>query len=153
MGRQAKEEEMKVLLFAAAVCGAAATLSPEQLDEIALDALHSEEYEVSFLETVSDEKGGRCPVGRVGCPMCYDIVDSFNGEVEIPEHNEAVEHYCDHYINNRWKMSYEMLTGNQLDPVKEKIRCVSVSAGVKEQFVQGCPRGNCAATSACSAFC
>merc|ERR1712070_531951 len=148
-----RERMMKLVVFAALICGAVATLSPEQLDEIAFSALHSEEIDTSFLETVSDEKGGRCPVGRVGCPMCYDIVDRFNQDVEIPEHNEAFEHFCDGYINKRWKASYEMLTGGQLDPMKEKIRCVSVSAGVKERFVQGCPRGNCAASSACSAFC
>lgn len=144
---------MKAAIFLAIMCGAAATLTPAQLDEIAFSALHSEEMDVSFLETLADEKGGRCPVGRVGCPMCYDIVDRFNQDVEIPEHNEAFEHFCDGYINKRWKASYEMLTGGQLDPMKEKIRCVSVSAGVKERFVQGCPRGNCAASSACSAFC
>merc|ERR1712146_479465 len=89
--------------------------------------LHSETFESSFLEVMSDEKGARCPVGRVGCPMCYDIVDRFNSDVEIPEHSEAFEHFCDGYINERWKASYEMLTGGQLDPMKEKIRCVSVS--------------------------
>merc|ERR1711988_1672157 len=136
MGSTQASMMMKFAIFAVMVCGAAATLSPEQLDEIAFSALHSEEYETSFLETLSDEKGGRCPVGRVGCPMCYDIVDRFNQDVEIPEHNEAFEHFCDGYINKRWKASYEMLTGGQLDPMKEKIRCVSVSAGVKERFVQ-----------------
>merc|ERR1712176_743181 len=145
-----KGEMMKGAIFLMIVCGAAATLTPAQLDEIAINAIHSEEIDNSFLEIASDEKGGR---GPVGCPMCYDIVDRFNQDVEIPEHNEAFEHFCDGYINKRWKASYEMLTGGQLDPMKERIRCVSVSAGVKERFVQGCPRGNCAAASACSAFC
>merc|ERR1711991_805374 len=139
---------MKFVVIAAIICGVSATLSHEQLDEIAFNARHSETFESSFLEVMSDEKGARCPVGRVGCPMCYDIVDRFNSDVEIPEHSEAFEHFCDGYINKRWKASYEMLTGGQLDPMKEKIRCVSVSAGVKERFQQGCPHGNCAAPSA-----
>jgi hypothetical protein len=51
-----------------------------------------------------------------------DIVDRFNSQVEVPEHNEAFEHFCDGYINKHWKASYEMLTGAAVDPLKEKIR-------------------------------
>merc|ERR1711862_168081 len=140
----------RALCFVAALALATATLSPEQLDEIAFSALMTETFE---MESLSSLDNGKCPVGRVGCPMCYDIVDRFNSQVEVPEHNEAFEHFCDGYINKHWKASYEMLTGGPIDPMKEKIRCVSVSAGVKERFQQGCPPGNCAPASACSAFC
>merc|ERR1712072_1297852 len=70
----------------------------------------------------------QCPMGKVGCPLCYEVVE-------------------------RWKAHYQTLTGKLYDELKEKTRCVAVSAGVKEMVHQGCSLPTCNPEMACAAFC
>ena len=57
----------RVALFACVLALSAATLSPDQLDDIAFSALMTETFEMESLAMLDS---GKCPVGRVGCPMC-----------------------------------------------------------------------------------
>merc|ERR1712178_107000 len=92
----------------------------------------------------------QCPMGKVGCPLCYNVVDSWNSQGKIPSH---ADQFCDEMLNGGWKGMYQTLTGKTFNAMKEKTQCVAISAGVKEMVHQGCSLPTCAPETACATFC
>ena len=48
---------------------------------------------------------------------------------------------------------YQTLTGKKFVDLREKTRCVAITAGLKEAVSQGCTLPNCSPEVACSTFC
>ena len=91
-----------------------------------------------------------CPMSKVGCPLCYDIVEQWNLDRRLPTHADT---YCTGHVSERWSSRYQMLTGKPVNEVSEKTRCVAIAAGVHEMVNQGCELGSCPPHEACSTFC
>ena len=91
-----------------------------------------------------------CPMSKVGCPLCYDIVEQWNELRNMPEHADT---YCSGVVSEKWSSRYQMLTGKPVNEAREKTRCMAIVAGVHEVVKQGCELGSCPPHEACSAFC
>ena len=91
-----------------------------------------------------------CPMSKVGCPLCYNIVENWNLERKLPAHADT---YCTDVVTEQWKAMYQTLTGKPFINMREKTRCVAIAAGVHEMVTQGCTLGSCSPEIACSTFC
>mmetsp|Transcript_59158 Transcript_59158/g.175752 ORF Transcript_59158/g.175752 Transcript_59158/m.175752 type:complete len:149 (+) Transcript_59158:3-449(+) len=93
--------------------------------------------------------GLTCPMNKVGCPLCYEIIDHWNSQGKVPERTDT---YCT-AIATKWQAMYETLTGKPQVETRERTRCVAVAAGLQEVVRQGCALPNCSPAAACATFC
>ena len=129
-----------------------------------------------------------CPMGKVGCPLCYNILERWNADGKLPSH---ADNHCSDVVQKAWRpmcalrarppppwrlrparsavpaarraahpppaarraRRYQTLTGKKFVDLREKTRCVAITAGLKEAVSQGCTLPNCSPEVACSTFC
>lgn len=94
----------------------------------------------------------RCAQTKVGCPLCYDIIEHWNAEGKAPA-PDGLAAYCTDVVAERWRASYETLTGKAFVELRERTRCVAVAAGLHEMVRQGCALPTCTPSVACATFC
>merc|ERR1711988_867760 len=133
-------------LFVAAVMGEEMMLE-SAVSAHAMAKMMTEEF--AYTSEKSTLAKLQCPMGKVGCPLCYEIVERWNAKGHLPNQFDA---FCND-VEKTWKAHYQTLTGKLYDELKEKTRCVAVSAGVKEMVHQGCSLPTCNPEMACAAFC
>ena len=92
-----------------------------------------------------------CPMTtKVTCPLCYDLIDTFNAEGAMPVNVDA---FCAENAI-KWKPSYETLTGRIFSEAKERQRCVAVAAGLQAVVRHpSCALPKCNPDVGCAAYC
>merc|ERR1711861_10493 len=56
----------------------------------------------------------QCPMGKVGCPLCYEIVERWNAKGHLPNQFDA---FCND-VEKTWKAHYQTLTGKLYDELR-----------------------------------
>ena len=103
----------------------------------------------SLLATTADCTA--CPMTtKVTCPLCYDLIDTWNTEGSMPS---SIDAFCSENAI-KWKPSYETLTGREFSLTKEKTRCVAVATGLQAIVRHpSCALPKCDPTVGCAAYC
>ena len=66
-----------------------------------------------------------CPTSKVGCPLCYSMLEQWNVETKLPEHADT---YCADVVSDKWRAMYQTLTGRAFVDQREKTRCIAIAA-------------------------
>merc|ERR1712178_208162 len=94
------------------------TQATMQVSTEMLTSMMSESFAYTTDHAVSSKL--KCPMGKVGCPLCYDITDKWNSKGKIPQ---GYDTFCDEQMDT-WRNKYQTLTGKEANTMKKKTRCV-----------------------------
>ena len=80
-------------------------------------AMMAEQVPVTTDQELHDKMS--CPMAKVGCPLCYNIVENWNLERKLPAHADT---YCSDVVTEQWRAMYQTLTGKPFINMREKTR-------------------------------
>merc|ERR1719409_226732 len=103
-----------LLLFASTV-NSEEMLLESQVSAQAMTSMMTEEF--AYTSDKATLQKLQCPMGKVGCPLCYEIVDRWNANSAVPGH---ADNFCNDVVNGNWKGHYQTLTGKSFNYMKEK---------------------------------